>query len=188
MNTSRHRWNARYEEHPEVGDPAPFLLSVAGHVPSTGTAVDVAGGSGRNAIWLADRGLAVTLIDVSDVGLQAAASAASAAGVDLDLVQRDLEADGWPAGTWDLALFHRYYDRAVLLATVGHLSPGGLLLFAQPTVRNLERHENPRREFLVEEGEVAALAAGMGLQIIELTEGWTDEGSHEARLVAQTPT
>ena len=63
----RERWNARYLEEAETPPPSPFLLALDGVLPRRGRALDVAGGSGRNALWLARRGLDVTLADVSDV-------------------------------------------------------------------------------------------------------------------------
>ncbi len=75
----------------------------------------------------------------------------------------------------------------MLAAAPGALEPHGLLIFCQPTVRNLERHERPARRYLLEEGELAALAAGMALEVLLLEEGWGEEGRHEARLVARKP-
>ncbi|HEX9052362.1 MAG TPA: methyltransferase domain-containing protein, partial [Anaeromyxobacter sp.] len=76
----RERWNARYAEEAETPAPSPFLLSLDDVLPRRGRALDVAGGSGRNALWLARRGLDVTLADVSDVALARAARAARDAG------------------------------------------------------------------------------------------------------------
>jgi tellurite methyltransferase len=55
----------------------------------------------------------------------------------------------------------------------------------QPTVTNLERHPKPPRSFLLESGELAGLVTG--LEVLELEESWSDDGFHEARLVARCP-
>ena len=92
-----------------------------------------------------------------------------------------------PAGrTWDVALMHLFSNRRVLRALPASLNPGGLLLFSQPTLVNLERHERPSRQFLMEPGEAAAIAAELdGIEVIEVSEGWRASGRHEARLIAR---
>jgi tellurite methyltransferase len=62
------------------------------------------------------------------------------------------------------------------------LAPDGLLVFAQPTRSNLQRHPHPSARFLLEDGELPRLL--QGLEVVSYSEGWTDEGRHEARLVA----
>ena len=44
-------------------EPARWLVDHAGVLPVTGDALDVASGSGRNACWLASRGLRTVAID-----------------------------------------------------------------------------------------------------------------------------
>jgi 2-polyprenyl-3-methyl-5-hydroxy-6-metoxy-1,4-benzoquinol methylase len=65
-------WNKRYSEgsHSSL-EPDPLLLrAYEEFLPShaAGTALDVAGGVGRHALWLAERGWKVKLLDVSEVG------------------------------------------------------------------------------------------------------------------------
>lgn len=181
---ARERWNRRYRDRPPSDTPAGFLVDRAGHLPGSGRALDVGGGGGRNAIWLAARGLAVTLVDVSDEACAAAARRAETAGVDLDVRRLDVERTGLPAGPWDVVVFHHFLDRDRIHAAAAALAPGGTLLVSQPTVRNLERHPRPSRRWLLGEGELARLAAEIpDAEVLELTEEWTDEGHHEARLV-----
>src|SRR5437867_12885437 len=52
--------------------PDPFLPSAYGEFLSSGppgSGLDVAGGVGRHAIWLAERGWRVKLVDISGVGI-----------------------------------------------------------------------------------------------------------------------
>src|SRR5258708_27172975 len=69
-------WNRKYSEGPHTSlKPDPLLVSVYDEflsVQPPGTALDVAGGAGRHALWLADRGWQVKLIDISEVGIEAA--------------------------------------------------------------------------------------------------------------------
>lgn len=171
-----------------MGEPAAFVRDLAALLAPAATAVDLAGGTGRNAIWLASLGHAVTLVDISSVALQAAARAARETGIELETVERDLEADGPPPGrTWDLVLMHYYFDAAVIRAAWDAVAPGGLLALAQPTVTNLERHDRPGRRFLLEAGQAGRLAdefaTSAPVEVVTCTEGWQDNGRHEGRLV-----
>ncbi len=181
----RERWDARYrEEGPRARSPSTLITALDDLLPRRGRALDVAGGAGRHAVWLAGRGLDVTLVDVSPVGVDLARQAARAAGVALDARVVDLERDALPPGPWDLIVVFHYLQRSLLPALAQALAPGGLLVLVQPTRTNLERHPRPGPAHLLDDGELARLAAGLPLEVVRLDEGWLDERRHEARLVA----
>ena len=75
----RERWDERYRlgAYVEREHPSAWLVSCLSRAPS-GRALDVACGAGRNALYLAERGYAVTGIDVSPVALARAAESAAA--------------------------------------------------------------------------------------------------------------
>src|SRR5262245_61692495 len=106
------KWDARYRERGAPGDPSPWVTSLDGVLPHRGRALDVAGGAGRHAIWLARRGLDVTLCDVSTVGLEIAARAEPR----LTCRRVDLESEPLPAGPWDLIVCFHYLQRALFPA------------------------------------------------------------------------
>jgi SAM-dependent methyltransferase len=153
---------------------------VADALPRRGRALDAAGGAGRHTLWLASRGLDVTLVDVSDV----AVTLARAAGI-ADARVWDLEEQGAPPGPWDLILSFHYLHRPLFAAYAEALAPGGMLVVVQPTRRNLERHPRPPAPFLLDEGELPRLVPG--LELLRYDEGWLEEGRHEARLLARRP-
>jgi len=177
------RWDKRYSDEPEVGEPSGWLVSLASRLLRPGLALDVAGGSGRNALWLAKQGWAVTVLDVSTVGLRVAAQEAARRGLSIETLAFDLETQQLPTGPWDLILCLHYLQRSLFSEFPGLLSDEGLLVCEIATVRNLERHENPRREFLLDERELPSLATD--LEIVEFNEGWMETDRHVARLVAQ---
>jgi SAM-dependent methyltransferase len=67
-------WDARYAAVDRVWSTGPnvFVEENCAVLPP-GRALDVAGGEGRNALWLADRGWEATVADFSAVALQRAA-------------------------------------------------------------------------------------------------------------------
>lgn len=180
----REKWDRKYAD-PDLAprEPSPSLLRLKAFLPKSGRALDVAGGAGRNSIWLAQRGLDVTLADVSEVGLELAQKRAVESGATIRFLPTDLESDGIPAGPWDLVLSHYYFCRSIFSDMVDSLTNGGRLVVVQPTVRNLERNDKPPREFLLEDGELLRLAKG--LETLFHDESWTPEGRYEAVIVAR---
>jgi tellurite methyltransferase len=185
----RERWDTRYRR-PGAARRAPsaFLCSLEHLLPAAAPrspaprALDVAGGAGRNAIWLARRALDVTLADVSPVALDLARAEAAAAGVVLRLLEVDLETEPLPPGPFDLIVSIDFLCRPLFAAFAAALAPGGLLVYLQPTRTNLERHASPSAAYLLEPGELPRLA--VGLEPVRAEEGWFDD-RHEARLVAR---
>jgi tellurite methyltransferase len=186
----RARWDARYRDRPPAAAPSAFLIALDALLPRPQpgapppTALDVAGGGGRNAVWLARRGLDVTCVDVSPVGLAHARDAAVAAGVPLRTLVVDLETAPLPRGPFDVIVSIDFLHRPLFAAFPAALATGGLLVFAQATRTNLTRHSHPSARFLLNDGELPALVGG--LEVLRYDEGWFDD-RHEARLVARKP-
>ncbi len=181
----RERWNAKYRQHAGADLPCASLLGIESYLPTRGTALDVAGGAGRHAVWLAQRGLAVTLADVSEVGLVLARQRARQAGVTIRTQQVDLCEEHLPAGRWSLILCCLYLHRPLFGVFPQLLQPEGVLVVIQPTLKNLERNERPPQEYLVAEGELPSLVPQ--LEIVHHQETWSPEDRHEAVLVARAP-
>lgn len=174
----RERWDTIWAQRGAPGEPSRVLVDTLGPwLPARGRALDVAGGPGRHALWLASRGLDVTVVDVSEV----AVAAARAAG--LRGVRRDLESEPLPEGPWDVIVTFHYLQRDLFPTLVEALSEGGVLAVVHPTVRNLERHEKPSARWLLAEGELRGLVPGV--DVLAYSEGWTIEDRHEAVLIAR---
>jgi 2-polyprenyl-3-methyl-5-hydroxy-6-metoxy-1,4-benzoquinol methylase len=179
----RERWNARWREEAALPAPSAFVVSLDGVLPRRGRALDVGGGSGRHALWLARRGLDVTLADVSDVALERAAAHAREAALALATLRVDLEAGELPPGPWDVVLCAYFLHRPLFPAMAAALAPGGILAVAHATRTNLERHPRPGPRHLLEDGELPGLVRG--LELLRSEEGWLESGRHEARIVAR---
>ena len=180
----REKWNARYREQSSVKtEAAALLVSAAERLPASGRVLDVAGGTGRNAIWLARRGLDVTLVDISEVALEIARREAAKVDAPLHTIEADLEFDAFPPGPWDVIVSIKYLQRRLFDVFAQSLAPGGLLIYAQPTRSNLLRHPKPGTRFLLEDGELPSLIGD--LEVLDYHEGWQEEGRHEAQLIAR---
>ena len=182
MTTDREHWDERYADASEPGSAVPFVGSIVGQLPRSGTALDVAGGTGATALMLAKHGLVTTLVDVSPVALVVASEAADRAQLSLDTSALDLMTDNPPAGPWDVIVVANYLQRDLFPKLIARLTPGGLLAVAIATVTNLERNQHPSARFLLERGELSAMASG--LDVVSLDEDWFGD-RHEARLLAR---
>ena len=183
-------WNARYlDRGGRIDDrcPDPFLVAVADRLPGPGRILDVAGGDGRNAIWLARRGWEATVADFAPEALRLARARADLVGVSIATVEVDLEGDPFPPGPWDLIVCVAYLHRPLFRAFAANLVPGGRLVVVHPTIRNLERFARPGMRFLLAEGELLRLLHGW--DILHAEEGWRPgpTGRHEARCLARRP-
>ena len=106
-----------------------------------GTALDLACGEGRNAVWLATQGWSVTAVDWSSVGLAKGAALARSAGVDVEWLHADVLT--WEARrVYDLVLLIYVQlppaDRHAALRKAGELTaPGGSVLVVAHDATNL---------------------------------------------------
>ncbi len=182
----RVKWETRYS----VGrgyeaEPDPFIVEEGvRYLPEVGRAVDLAGGVGRHALWLASRGLTTTLADISPTALTIAASRASALGLPLDTVVVDLD-DAFPAGPWDVILVSFFLVGDRMPSLVDSLAPGGVLILVHPTTSNLERFARPSARWLLRDGALDEGVPGLETQFHE--EGWGPRGRHEVRFIGQKP-
>ena len=116
----------------ESADADPTLVEEVGAMTS-GVALDVGAGAGRNAIWLAEHGWRVTAVDFSTVALDRGRAMAATAGVDVEWRLADLLEWVPSADAFDLvALFfiHLPFDeRQVVYARAATaVARGGTLL------------------------------------------------------------
>lgn len=180
--SDRDHWNERYAERPWPTDPSPWLVENAHLLATQGRALDIAGGTGRNAMWLAARGWDVTITDVSDVAIDIASAHATTCDLAVNTVVTDLADGSLPAGPWDAIMLFHYLDRALFPTFQGLLRTGGIVIGSLATVTNLERNERPPLPYLLNEGELPGLIGG--LELVGYDESW-DNGHHDARFVAR---
>jgi SAM-dependent methyltransferase len=135
-------WDARYQEKRQWSEgPNALVAELLTGVPP-GTAVDLAAGEGRHALWLASLGWDVTAVDFSAVGVRRGREQPGADRV------RWVTADvlGWtaPPSSLDLVLVAYLHlptedMTPVLVRAVDWLRPGGRFLLLGHDVDNLTR-------------------------------------------------
>ncbi len=168
-------WDERYAASELVWSRGPNQLvaeELADLAP--GTAVDLAAGEGRNAIWLAERGWAATAVDFSQVGLDKGRQLAG----DLDLQGAVTwvcaDATTWqPDSPVDLVVV-AYLQlpaaerRRAVRSAVTMLRPGGtLLLVAHDTTNLTEGTGGPQDpSVLMSADDVLADLAGVEVEVV----------------------
>lgn len=170
----REQWNERYRagEHTAT-DPDPLLLHlcdefIAPLFPEPGRGLDLAGGAGRHAIWMAKQGWHMTLADLSDEATAVARQNAQAAGVELQTVSEPsidtlMRASASPAAQYDLIMVFQYLDRSLFPAMRTAIRPGGLILYKAHTVDHLAIGDGkgPKDpEYLLQRQELLRIFAG----------------------------
>jgi SAM-dependent methyltransferase len=141
---SSERWNRRWagEERVHASTaPSRFLVAEVADL-RPGTALDLACGAGRNAVWLAERGWRVTAVDFSGVALRTARSLAAERRVEVEWIEADVMAWTPPAPAYDLVcVFYLQLpasERPTALARAASaVRPGGTLLVVGHDLLNL---------------------------------------------------
>ena len=138
----------RASEHVTPQQPVPLLTEYAHLLPSNGSALDLACGAGRNAIFLAQRGLEVTGIDRSKDVLAEAEEAAEKSGVQVKWVAEDLETAthplSLPQNHYDVITCFYYRDPRLYPQIFAALRPGGILFYETFTLDQLQHDFGPR--------------------------------------------
>lgn len=141
-------WSQRYRDAGEdylFGIAPNRFLQAHRHLLNAGaTALSVADGEGRNSVWLAEQGLAVTALDISPVALAKAARLARGRNVEVEFAQADIMAMDWPPAVYDfvVGIFIQFVgpdEREIQFARLKQaVKPGGLLLLHGYTPKQLE--------------------------------------------------
>ena len=129
-DADRERWNVRYAsgEYTARTHPSALLATWIDRLPR-GRALDVACGTGRNAIHLAGNGYAVDAMDISAVALARARERAEAAGVAVHWIETDLDRVEIARDAYDVIVVARFLDRPLIPRLVDALRPGGHVVY-----------------------------------------------------------
>ena len=143
-----HMWSTRYRDAGEnyvFGTTANrFLAAQSALLGSGRTALSVADGEGRNAVWLAEQGLRVTATEISPVALEKARKLAAGRHVEVDFVLADAVAWDYPEAAFDfvVGIFIQFADpvqrERIFAGMARALRPGGHLIVQGYTPKQLE--------------------------------------------------
>ena len=183
-------WEERYRaERRSAGDteatPTPLLVETARHL-APGKALDLACGTGRNALWLAEHGWCVTAVDGALAAIEILRSRAAERGITVDTRIADLEKGEYQIerSAWDLIVICYYLQRDLFQPAKEGLVPSGILL---AIVHITEPGEEPT-EHRLRPGEL--MKYFQGWEILHRHEGQPNDAAHRrpvAEIVARRP-
>ena len=160
-------WDARYSDKPESWGENPNVFLKELDLSGFSTAVDLAGGNGRNSLWLAANGLRVENVDISPVALGQFMKRAERSGVDhlCSTVAADATEAVFSISPDLLVIAYLQVEQHQLAKaftnSLDQLKPGGTVLGIWHAVENLERGFGgpPNKDVLVSENQLQELAA-----------------------------
>jgi SAM-dependent methyltransferase len=127
-------WDLKYEQGlPSLTEPDPFFIIayqqfVEPSFPNAGSALDLACGLGRHALWLASRKWRVSGVDLSDVAIEKLNRAALERNVDIDCFVGDALGYQFVPAQFDLIVLFYHLDRSLFPRIATALKPGGFLI------------------------------------------------------------
>jgi SAM-dependent methyltransferase len=162
-----------------VKEPCEWLVHNRHLLPEAGDGLDLACGSGRNAIRLAEEGFRVVAVDRDAAVIQALDREAARRGLSIRAQVLDLESgEVFPQpDTFDLIVVVHYLHRPLFPALIRALRRGGVLVYETFTRAQAARGKPTNPAFLLEPGELARL-------VRPLTIVASREGDFDGRSVA----
>jgi len=149
-------WEEKYRIRSlaDIPQPAAFLQEHAAMLGTGGTALDIAMGAGQNAVFLAQRGFAVTGVDRSQAACDLARQYAADRGVVIKAEAADMLDWQFPENQFDLIIDFYFLERALAPLIMAGLKKGGLLVFETYTL-DQQRFDGPHNpDFLLKPNEL----------------------------------
>ncbi len=139
-----------------------FEQFVASSLPNGGTALDLAGGIGRHALWLAKRNWQVTVVDISEVAIRKLEQKAQQLDLTLKLLALDAKEYAFEPASLDLVVMFYHLDRDICPQVLSTLKPGGFLICKSSACDSYEGVA-PANLRPLAEGEILSLFPGLPL-------------------------
>jgi SAM-dependent methyltransferase len=124
MLRDRIKWNEKYRQQDYPSEPSGLVKDFFSLAPGR-AALDIAAGSGRNALFLAEHGFVVDAVDIAEEGLPWLPAGTRRFGRSV----RDLDTFDIPGERYDLILNVLYLNRRLFPDPGRFKASGGLLIF-----------------------------------------------------------
>ena len=151
----KEKWDHKYETPDYITgkEPVELLKDHSDMLDGKGSALDIASGEGRNAVFAAENGYQTLAVDISTTGLEKAHALADEKGVSIKTQLVDL--DNWKIkqNAFDIILCFNFLDRQIFPAIKCALKPGGLMFYETFTVDYL-KYSSFKREWVLEHNEL----------------------------------
>ena len=140
--------------HEDSHTPAQFLVDNIDILPR-GRALDIAVGTGRNAIYLAKMGFEVEGVDISGEAVEIAAASALKAGVTVRAQVVDLEKDYQiREAAYDVIICFHYLQRSLISQIKDGIRLGGMVVYETFTVDQAQFGKPRNPDYLLKPNEL----------------------------------
>ena len=151
----KEKWDLKYEtpEYITGKEPVEWLKGHSHILDGKGSALDIASGEGRNAVFAAEKGYQTLAVDISTNGLEKAHALADEKGVTIETCVVDLDSWEIKQNAFDLILCFNFLDRQIFPVIKNALKPGGLIFYETFTIDYL-KYSSFKREWVLEHNEL----------------------------------
>jgi tellurite methyltransferase len=154
------QWEDHYRDaSPDCLQPPDELLTANRLLLTGGRALDIASGSGRNALFLAQCGYRVIGIDRSVSAARFARALALQKGLRLDTAAADMLDINFGTERFDLITNFYFLERDLIPRIKLGLKTGGLIFFETFTSHGISRDDPRYRKFLIDPNELLTMFA-----------------------------
>ncbi len=191
MGSDSDKWNRIYRDRPASPPTAARVLADHVHLlPRAGEALDLACGTGGNALLLAAHGLDTNAWDCSTEALQSLRESARLRQLTVTTQERDVTARPPVPNSFDVIVVSHFLDRGLVPLLTRALRPAGLI-FYQTFISDKVSDTGPRNPaYRLAPNELLKMFAALQLIVYreEGTIGDTECGfRNEAMLIARKP-
>ena len=122
-----------------LSQPSPWVIKYATLIRENGLVLDLACGSGRHAVWLAEEGYKVDAVDSNPIIVEGMKDINN-----INVIISDIESGNWPSNNqrYDGVVVSRYLHRPILKTLPELLNSGGVLIYETFMTGN-ERYGKP---------------------------------------------
>jgi SAM-dependent methyltransferase len=143
--------------------PVGLQVVCRGFVPNAGVVLDLAGGLGRHALWLASRGWRVNVVDISEVAISRLRQTAIQLDLPLDLFAMAATEYQFAPAQFDLIVLFYHLDRALCEKIVSALKPGGVLICKTSLRWDSPERWTPANSDPLRRNEILSLVPGLSV-------------------------
>lgn len=149
----KEKWDKKYNETPKLMEdrtPSPKVLEAIKYTKGN-KALEIACGTGRNTIYLAQNGFEIDAFDISDVAIKHLKKQNIKS---INAMQKDLESFSPNKNLYDLIVQTNYLDRDIFPSLKDSLKKDGIIIIE--TYMNHKENEKPPSNplFLLQENEL----------------------------------
>lgn len=161
MSDPQDKWDRIYEraDQSRIPEPCDVLRDYSYLLPASGSALDLACGLGGNALFMADRGLNTTAIDISPVAIASLQNRNKPLVKSRSAAAKEFLSRGV---VFDVIVVSNFLERELCYHVQQSMAPGGLLFYQTFVVDKVHPEHGPNNpSYLLQGNELLSLFAGL---------------------------